>query len=422
MKRKTIIVVFVLLTIMLTACFDGSTSSSPAGEPTSSQTGADESSSSQSYNETSNASSDDKQGEDEIKNQALNLGYTEEQLELYAELYPALTLKDLLEDEGVKNDFSRVLSVVEGWLDKTSEQLSSECNYQVITSNDTLKSVYRLFDDGTMLSNCYFIWRNSETGESRLLCSFTISESTVVQNHKDDVLIVYSLDEFRAFDLNTGEMLEDYGPKFDFGDYIDYYPEHRILGMGWDEQAQNYVIVHYDWNTHDENDLTCLVMLSVFDSDGQFVRTIDTGIRTAYIYKNFYRYVESISFPSPGVVNISFYSTGFPLNITRSYLTDPTTPTGNDALSLWDALEGSWEGEGEKLTFLIEDGEPILLSGSKKYTVNYIQKRTDTVWVVIFIDDEEQTLHYDIDTGEPMDNMISVNLWDVGYMNYTYAG
>ena len=254
--------------------------------------------------------------DDALRQQVLEMGYSQAQLEQIERLWP---LKLFLQDEGLQEEFARQCQMIDRWLELTGEQLAAQAYNCKGTSADGTKSIYVLTDPEAMLSPMYYIWHNGQTGESRFLTSLPVNDLSV-QNKTDDAILLYDRTRIQAFDRNTGEALADYGPQFDFGQTLSDGCEYPILGIGYDEAAGCYVVAYTDWTQRDSDSQTCRLKLEVFDHDGAFLRRVDTGEDVVCLYKNFYQYAEQISFPQQGQVFLRFAAGSETKEIQCAYL------------------------------------------------------------------------------------------------------
>ncbi len=225
-------------------------------------------------------------------------------------------------DLGIQQDNKRILSVIDGWLTLTPQELEAQAANQGCTqpiySNDGSKVLYQLLDSDAYYSPYYYLWYNSETNTSHIIAVNYSGELFKIPN---DALILYDRTSLAAFDLNSGEKLENYGPKFDFGQIDDSLETERVIfGLNYDSLSDNYVIAYTTWADKNEESNTCRVHIAVFDKYGNAINDIDSGLDIRYAYKHIYVYAEEITFPKEGQVYLSFNSGFDPKEITVSYL------------------------------------------------------------------------------------------------------
>lgn len=358
--------------------------------------------------------------------------YTQEQLDFFARQLYAQRLpgENFWHDDGLQMEMEALFFIAGQWLTLTPEQVAEESDFAIASSSDSKKVVYYLREEEYNPYGSYYVWSNYRTGENRLLCTFFSGKNA--QINKDDVLLHYDRETITAFSLQTGELLEDYGPPFDCGEEIPEVPEGRervIYGIAYDEAADYWVVAYANWAERDEETLTFPLRLAVYDKSGSLVRDLATWVKPKYVNKIFYIYAEKMTFPQPGTLCLYYnYNNAYPLRL--DYLTDPVPLAEGEILDLWDTLEGVWADPGQpeygekglEAAFFLREGRPVLRVDGAECPVSAVRRWSEITWEITARGGEGERTFY-VDTHHPKDFAILVmEKGALEYSNCIYAG
>ncbi len=233
---------------------------------------------------------------------------------------------------------------------------SGEIEGESYYSEDGKTAIYALCDSGDYALSRDYIWINLETGERKLIYWGAFINEVFEPN----TLILHNSGSLSIFDIRTGKPIKN-PPKFDFGYYSEDGFRNSLLGICYDRAEKVYIAAYYERLTADNETGLAELKLSVFDREGEPVKTLSTGEEVLIRERSSSIYAESSYCPYPGVVSFRFYGgrDGNSSNITVNYKDAEPEEEKTGLEALWSKFAGSWFNDEKhfEVRFFAKDGE-----------------------------------------------------------------